>query len=760
MSIRDEEALEYHASGRPGKLEITPTKPFTTARDLSLAYTPGVSVPVRRIADDPDASYDYTSRGNLVAVVSNGTAVLGLGNVGAAAAKPVMEGKAVLFKKFADIDAFDIEVDAAEVDRFCEAVRPLEATFGGINLEDIHAPDCFEIEQRLGASMNIPVFHDDQHGTAIISGAAFLNALELAGKRIEDVRVVFSGAGSAAIACARLYISLGVREENILMTDSRGVLHTGRTDGMNPHKAAFARETSARSLADAVRGADVFVGVSVGGVLTPEMLQTMNESPIVFAMANPDPEIDYDLATRTRPDAIVATGRSDYPNQVNNVLGFPYVFRGALDVRASAVNEPMKRAAVQALADLAKEEVPESVSAAYGDERFHFGRDYIIPKPFDARVLLRVAPAVARAAMETGVARRPIEDFRAYEAQLASLFHPSTGIVRRLMERARRAPKRVVLPEGEQPKILKACEILRGERVAEPVLLGRPDRIRAELHRHGIHLDDVEIVHPEADERFERYAQTFWRLRQRRGVTETVARQAMRSPNTFGLMMVREGDADGLVSGLTTNYPDAVRPAMQIIGRSPETTTVCGMYIVMQRNRVRLFADATMNIEPDAAGLADIAVSVAEEAKRLDIEPRVAMLSFSNFGSAPSPTSEKVADATERVKRARPDLTVDGEMQVDTAVSGWLRRYTFPFCELDADANVFVFPDLNSGNIGYKLVHRLGGAEVIGPLLIGMDKPVHVLQRDTDINSIVNLAAATVVDAQAAERDGGARGRP
>ena len=748
MSIRKQDALRYHEFPRPGKIEVTPTKPFATSLDLSLAYTPGVAEPCKEIQKDPDAVAKYTARQNLVAVLSNGTAVLGLGNIGPLAGKPVMEGKGVLFKKFAGIDVFDIEVDALDVETFCTVAKALEPTFGGINLEDIAAPECFEIEERLRKEMGIPVFHDDQHGTAIISAAALVNALELVHKRIEDVRVVVSGAGAAAVACANLYVSLGVRLENVLMVDSRGVIYEGRTERMNRYKEKFARPTAARTLADAMKGADVFIGVSAAGVLKKEMVASMADNPIVFAMANPDPEITWEDATSVRTDVIMATGRSDYPNQVNNVLGFPFIFRGALDVWATAITEEMKKAAVMALAKLAREEVPKRVMAAYGNRALKYGREYIIPKPFDKRVLTRVAPAVARAAIESGVARRPIEDWGAYNTRLEALLDPSQEVMRDIIRKAKTAPKRIVFPEGDDITILRACEVLVAEGIARPVLLGSQAEIRAAIASHDIRLEEVEIIDPGESAAFDGYVQTHYETRQRKGLTLARARTEMKRRTTYAMMMVHTGDADGCVSGLSKAYPDTIRPALQIVGVQDGVHRVSGMYMVVQRNRVHFFADTTVNVDPTAEELAEIAVNVADTVKGLDIEPRVAMLSFSNFGSAPYPQSVKVAKATALVRERRPDLVVDGEMQVDIALDAESRAEAYPFSTLEGEANVFIFPDLNSGNIGYKLMKHLAGAEIVGPILMGMARPVNVLHREADVSNVVNMAAITVVKAQ------------
>jgi len=748
MASRRQEALDYHAEGRPGKVAVIPTKPVGTQRDLSLAYSPGVAEPCKAIAADPEEVFRYTARGNLVAVVSNGTAVLGLGNLGPLGAKPVMEGKAVLFKRFADIDVFDLEVaseNADDIIRFCELLEP---TVGGINLEDIRAPECFYIEEALRERLQIPVFHDDQHGTAIISGAALLNALELTGKAIDEVRVVFSGAGAAAIATAEHYVRLGVRRENILMCDSQSVLHVGRTEAMDPYKARFLRETPHRTLAEALVGADVFVGLSVGGIVTREMVATMADRPIIFALANPDPEILPEDVLAVRDDAIIATGRTDYPNQVNNVLGFPFIFRGALDVRARAINEEMKMAATRALAALAKQDVPEAVAAAYGQTTFRFGPDYVIPKPFDPRVLLWVAPAVAEAAMRTGVARREI-DLEAYRLQLEARLGRTREVMRDIMLKARRDPRRIVYPEGEHERLIRAAVRCAEEGIARPILLGRPDRIRSKAEALGADLSRIEILDPASDEgRLERYTERLYRRRQRKGLTLAEARERIRLPIYFACMMVLEGDADGLVAGEETSYPETIRPALEVIGTAPAVNHVAGLYMMIFQHDLMFFADTTVNIDPDEETLSEIALLSAAFVERLGIEPHMAMLSFSNFGSARHPQSDVVRRAVERVKALRPELIVDGEMQADTAVVPEILRDLFPFSTLQERANVLIFPDLNSANIAYKLLTRLGGAEAIGPILLGMDKPVHVLQRGSTAADIVNLTAIAVVDAQ------------
>jgi len=753
MADIDNEALEYHAEGRPGKIEVVPTKPTATQRDLALAYTPGVAKPCLEIAKNPEDVYKYTSKGNLVAVITNGTAVLGLGAIGAAAGKPVMEGKGVLFKRFADIDVFDLELDTRDTEAFINAVKLLEPTFGGINLEDIAAPECFEIEDRLKAAMKIPVFHDDQHGTAIISAAALINALEVARKDIGNVKVVISGAGAAAMACLRLYIKLGLRKENVILSDSKGVIYKGRTAAMTPYKEEFAADTAARTLPDAMNGADVFIGLSAGGTVTPDMVRSMAPNPIVFAMANPDPEIGYDEAVAARHDVIMATGRSDFPNQVNNVLGFPFIFRGALDCRATTINDEMKLAASHALAALAKEEVPDSVLRAYGSERFSFGREYLIPKPFDYRVLLNVPVAVARAAAETGVAQEPIADYDAYRRRLEQLLGRSRGLMHNLYDLAKRNPKRIVFPEGDQEKIVRAAKILIDEGMAHPILLVKNEAELAPLlKKFNVDVSKVTVCDVAKHEKLEQYAERFVDLRARRGVTLTDARRILNSRNYFAMMMLEMGDADGVIAGLRAYYPATIRPALQILKPKPGVKHVSGAYLLMFKNRVVILADTTVNIDPDAEQLAEIAAQTAETARRFNLEPRIAMISFSNFGSTIDKNSQKVADAVQILKRRRPDLIVEGEMQADTAVVPFIASADYPWSAIQGDANVLVFANLDAANAAYKLLWRLGNAEAIGPILQGMAKPVHVLQRGVDVNDIVNMAAIAVVDAQEAER--------
>ncbi len=748
--IRKQDALDYHSLGRRGKIEVVPAKPLLTQRDLSLAYSPGVAEPCLEIAKDPDKVYDYTARGNLVAVITNGTAVLGLGDIGPAASKPVMEGKGCLFKKFADIDVFDIELNCKDPDAVVATVAALEPTFGGINLEDIKAPECFYIEEQLKKRLQIPVFHDDQHGTAIISGAALLNALLLQRKKMDEIKVVVNGAGASAIACANFYISLGVKRENLTLVDSIGVIYQGRDHGMNVYKQAFARATTARSLADALHGADVFLGCSKAGLVTPDMVASMAERPIVFALANPDPEIGYQQARAVRSDLIMATGRSDYPNQVNNVLGFPFIFRGALDVRAREINEAMKVAASQALAELAKQDVPESVAEAYGTSSFRFGPDYIIPKPFDSRVLWWVAPAVARAAIESGVARIKL-DLDEYTESLKRRVGGSHTVLRRIVVKARQSPRRIVFPEGDQPRVLRACRQILDEEFALPILLGSAKAITAAAQQldMGDLISRVEIVSPREHEHYERYIDEYFSLRQRKGVTRELARRIMGRRNPFGMMMVKLGDADGLVSGLTMSFPDTIRPALQIVGMRAGVKHATGMYLgILKNGDVKFFADATVNIDPDAETLAEIAVQVSDAVREFDITPRVAMISFANFGSVKHPEAEKVARATELVRKLRPGLEIDGEVQVVVALQPEFLKQNFPFTRLEGEPNVLVFPNLSSGNVAYKLMGTLGGAVTIGPILLGIQAPITVLPRNAPVETVVNMTAFTVAKAQ------------
>lgn len=751
----DKDALDYHSQHPPGKVEVVSSKPCNTDRALSLAYSPGVAAPCKEIFKDPDKVYDYTTKGNLVAVITNGTAVLGLGDIGPLAGKPVMEGKGILFKQFANINVFDLELNCRTVDEFCNTVKALEPTFGGINLEDIKAPECFEIEERLKKEMNIPVFHDDQHGTAIISGAALINACEITGRKMSEVKVVMNGAGAASISCARIFIALGVNPKNLIMCDSKGVIYKGRTEGMNRYKAEFAVETNARTLADALVGADCFVGLSVAGAVTPEMLKTMAPRPLVFAMANPDPEIDPPTAKATRPDVIMATGRSDYPNQVNNVLGFPAIFRGALDVRATQINDEMKLAAVYALAKLAREDVPEKVSAAYGGQHFSFGPEYIIPKPFDPRVLLWVAPAVAKAAMDSGVARRPIEDFQAYRDQLEAFQGAKTSFVRSVMHRVKNQaraknekPPLIIFPEGSSSKVLKAMQVILREEIIRPVLLGYPAHVRERIEELGLHeLKDIPIVQPSQHPRYKEYVDTLWQMRQRKGVMWREAERLMANPDYFAAMAVHLGDADGMVTGATQNYADCVRPILEIIGAG-RRRTASGLNLVLFKNKMMFFADTAVNVNPTAEQIATIAIHAARVAEYFRIQPRIAMLSYTNFRSK-GENPLKMRQAAEIVKKHYPHYIVDGEMQADTAVNPEIVERIFPFCEVKNGANILIFPNLDAGNISYKLVQQLGGAEVIGPFLMGVKRPANVLQRTCTVDDIVNTTALTALEAQA-----------
>jgi malate dehydrogenase (oxaloacetate-decarboxylating)(NADP+) len=763
-AARDRDALEYHRSAPAGKVEVRSSKPCQTDKALALAYSPGVAAPCKEIAKNPEKVYEYTTKGNLVAVITNGTAVLGLGDIGPLAGKPVMEGKGVLFKQFANINVFDLELNAKGVDEFCAAVKALEPTFGGINLEDIKAPECFEIEERLKREMRIPVFHDDQHGTAIISGAALLNACELTGRKMSDVKVVMNGAGAASISCARIFMALGVQPKNLMMCDSKGVVYKGRTEGMNRYKAEFAVETSARTLSDALKGADCFVGLSVAGAVTPEMLKTMAPKPLIFAMANPDPEIDPPAARQVRPDAIIATGRSDYPNQVNNVLGFPFIFRGALDVRATQINEEMKLAAVHALAKLAREDVPERVSSAYGGQQFEFGPDYIIPKPFDPRVLLWVTPAVAKAAMESGVAQQPIGDLTAYRERLEALQGAKTSFVRQVINRVRaqsrsatetgrrggRSNQRPVIyfPEGSSSKVLKAVQTVLDEEIISPVLLGYPDQVKARIDELGLDdLKSVQIIHPTQHPRFKEYIDRLFEMRQRKGVMWREAERLMSNPDYFAAMAVHMGDADGLVTGATRNYAECVTPILEVIGPG-RRRVASGLNVVLFKDKMLFFADTTVNIDPTAEQCATIAIHAARVAEYFKIQPRIAMLSYTNFRSKGA-NPQKMRLATEIVKKQYPHYIVDGEMQADTAVNPEIVERIFPFCEVKNGANILVFPNLDSGNIAYKLVQQLGGAEVIGPFLMGVKKPANVLQRTCTVDDIINTIALTALQSQA-----------
>ena len=753
--LRREQALEYHASGRPGKIEVVPTKEAKTQRDLSLAYSPGVAEPCKEIHENIEEVYKYTAKGNLVAVITNGTAVLGLGDIGPEASKPVMEGKGVLFKIFADIDVFDIEINEKDPEKFVQIVKALEPTFGGINLEDIKAPECFYIEQQLKEQMKIPVMHDDQHGTAIISGAALLNALELQKKKIDRVRFVVNGAGAAAMACVQLYVALGARYENFIMFDKDGVLHEGRTD-LDDTRKKFAVKKSDSTLAKAMRDADVFLGLSIGGVVTQEMVKSMAKNPIVFAMANPDPEITYEDATAVRKDIIMATGRTDYPNQVNNVLGFPYIFRGALDVRATKINEAMKLAAVKALAELAKTAVPDIVNLAYNQSSMSFGPEYIIPKPLDPRLLSTVAPAVAKAAVESGVAQKPIQNWDAYTLQLNKRLGLDNQLIRIIGNKARRDPKRLVFAEADNQKVLKAASIIYDDGIAYPILLGDPIKIKAIAEEHNIDLTDIPIIDSRSDEqeaKREFYGELFFKKRQRKGFNHYESIKIMKDRNHFGCMMVETGDADAMLSGLTKNYAEAIRPALQIIGTEEGVKKIAGMYLLLTKRGPIFLADTTVNFNPNAEELADIAMMVAKEVRNFNITPRIAMLSYSNFGSSDSPEAKIVAEATRILKQRNPSLIVDGEMQASMAFNKEILKDNYGFSDLvDEDVNVLIFPNLTSGNVAYNLLKEIGGADAIGPILLGLKKPVHVLQLGSSVRSIINMALVAVVDAQLKSR--------
>jgi malate dehydrogenase (oxaloacetate-decarboxylating)(NADP+) len=749
--LRKEQALEYHASGRPGKIEVVPTKEAKTQRDLSLAYSPGVAEPCKEIFNNVEDVYKYTAKGNLVAVISNGTAVLGLGDIGPEASKPVMEGKGVLFKIFADIDVFDIEINEKDPEKFVQIVKALEPTFGGINLEDIKAPECFYIEQQLKQQMNIPVMHDDQHGTAIISGAALLNALELQKKKIEKVRFVVNGAGAAAMACTQLYVALGAKYENFTLFDKDGVLHEGRTD-LDAIRKKFAVKRSDLTLDKAMKDADVFLGLSVGNVVTQDMVKSMAKNPIVFAMANPDPEISYEDAIAVRKDIIMATGRTDYPNQVNNVLGFPYIFRGALDVRATQINEAMKLAAVKALAELAKSAVPDIVNMAYNQTNMSFGPEYIIPKPLDPRLLSTVAPAVAKAAVETGVAQKKITNWDAYILELNKRLGLDNQLLRVIGNKARRDPKRLVFAEADNQKILKAASIIYDEGVAYPILLGDPIKINRIAEEYNIDITDLPIIDPRSDEMESKrdfYGELFFKKRQRRGFNHYESLKIMKDRNHFGCMMVETGDADAMLSGLTKNYAEAIRPALQIIGTEEGVKKIAGMYLLLTKKGPLFLADTTVNFNPTAEELADIAMMVAKEVRNFNVTPRIAMLSYSNFGSSDSPEAKLVAEATRILKQRNPSLVVDGEMQGSMAFNKEILRDNYPFSELvDEDVNILIFPNLTAGNVAYNLLKEVGGADAIGPILLGLKKPVHVLQLGSTVRSIINMALVAVVDAQ------------
>lgn len=748
---RKQEALDYHSKGRKGKIAVVPTKPYTSQRDLSLAYSPGVAEPCLEIADQTKKVFDYTAKGNLVAVISNGTAVLGLGDIGPEASKPVMEGKGLLFKIFADIDVFDIEVSAKEVDRFVETVKNIAPTFGGINLEDIAAPEAFEIEKRLKEELDIPVMHDDQHGTAIISSAALLNALEISGKKIEEAKIVVSGAGASAISCASLYLALGANPANLIMCDSKGVIKHSRGE-LDSYKSKFANEVAANTLEEAMVGADVFLGLSRANLVSKKMVQSMAENCIVFALANPDPEIPYADAISSRKDIIMATGRSDHPNQVNNVLGFPFIFRGALDVHATAINEAMKLAAVQAIADLAKEIVPEEVNIAYKEKTLSFGPEYIIPKPLDHRLITAVAPAVAKAAMESGVARTPIKDWDKYTAELEQRLGLDNKIVTNLVDRAKKDPKRVVFAEADNYKILKAAQIVKDEGIAKPILLGKVERIKQLIDTYELDLDDVPIIDPRSsgqEQLRNKYAQHFYEMRQRKGYTLHESRKIMRERNYFGTAMVRWGEADAFISGLTRNYPDTLKPALQIIGSSSKYKTLAGMYILNTKRGPLFLADTTINFNPTVDDLVNITVLTAEAIRGFKLKPRVAMLGYSNFGSSKGEDTLKVQQAVARLHKEHPDIIVDGEIQANFALNKELTEEIFPFSLLAKHrVNTLIFPNLAAGNIAYKLLQEMSDIEAMGPVLLGMRRPVHVVQLGSSVREIVNMVTIAAVDAQ------------
>ncbi|WP_293311159.1 NADP-dependent malic enzyme [Pedobacter sp. UBA5917] len=750
---RKQDALDYHSQGRPGKIQVVPTKPTTSQRDLTLAYSPGVAEPCLKIANNKEDVYKYTAKGNLVAVISNGTAVLGLGNIGPEAGKPVMEGKGLLFKIFSDIDVFDLELDTENVDDFVKIVKALEPTFGGINLEDIKAPECFEIERRLKQEMNIPVMHDDQHGTAIISGAALLNACEIQKKKIDKIQVVVSGAGAAAVSCSKMYLSLGVKKENLVMFDINGLIDIHRTD-LDDIRMGFATTRKIANIGEAMKGADVFIGLSAANVISPEMLTGMAKNPIVFAMANPDPEIAYELAIKTRKDLIMATGRSDYPNQVNNVLGFPYIFRGALDVRATSINEAMKIAAVRAIAELAKKSVPEAVNLAYNARNLKFGKDYIIPKPVDFRLITEVSTAVAKAAIESGVARKIITDWDAYNEELRKRLGLDDAIMRAVTTKAKMAPKRVVFAEADNYKILKAAQIVKDDNIAIPILLGNKDKIQAIIDEHALELEGVEIIDQmQNPDKTKQYAEALFNKRQRKGVSSMRdATKLLRDRNYYGASMVEFGEADAMISGLTKNYAATIKPALQVIGVKPGVKRVAGMYMMMTKKGPVFFGDTTVNVDPTAEELVDITLLIDKSVKQFNIKPRIALLSYSNFGSNDGVTPNKVRETVNLLHKNHPEIVVDGEMQGNFAINNELLKDNFPFSTLaDAPANTLVFPNLESGNIAYKLLQELGGAEAVGPILLGLNKPVHIVQLGSSVREIVNMVTIAVVDVQAKE---------
>jgi malate dehydrogenase (oxaloacetate-decarboxylating)(NADP+) len=749
-NTRKQDALDYHANGRPGKIQVVPTKPTNSQRDLTLAYSPGVAEPCLQIADNVDDVYKYTAKGNLVGVITNGTAVLGLGNIGPEASKPVMEGKGLLFKIYADIDVFDLEVNAKTVDEFVAIVKALEPTFGGINLEDISAPTCFEIERRLKAEMKIPVMHDDQHGTAIISGAALINACEIQGKKLDKIKMVVSGAGAAAVSCSKIYLSLGVKKENLVMFDIGGLITTGRAD-LDDMRMQFATERKdIKTLADAMKGADVFIGLSAGNVVNPDMLKQMAKNPIVFAMANPVPEIDYDIAVKTRKDILMATGRADFPNQVNNVLGFPYIFRGALDVRATAINEEMKIAAVKAIAEMAKKPVPEAINLAYNTNNLKFGRDYIIPKPMDQRLITEVSSAVAKAAIDSGVARKPIADWDAYREQLRLRIGADDRLLRNIANKAKQNPKRVVFAEADNYKILRAAQIVREENIATPILLGNEARIKKIIKESDLELDGVEIIDPREDcANFNEYAEYLYNKRQRRGITLSESMKMIHQRNYYGACMVQFGKADALISGLTKDYVSTIKPALQIIGTEEGVNRVAGMYMMLTKKGPVFIGDATVNVNPTVQELVDITILIEHSVKQFNIKPRIAVLSYSNFGSNEGAIPEKTRETVRILHQKFPDMVVDGDMQANFALNSSLLADNFPFSTLNgAPANTLIFPNLESGNIAYKLLQEIGGAEAVGPILLGLKKSVHVLQLGSSVREIVNMVTIAVVDAQ------------
>lgn len=754
IKIRKEDALNFHTQGQPGKIEVVPTKPLATQMDLALAYSPGVAEPCKEIAENKEDVYKYTAKGNLVGVISNGTAVLGLGNIGPEASKPVMEGKGVLFKKFAGIDVFDIEINEEDPDKFIQIVKSLEPTFGGINLEDIKAPESFKIERELKEQMNIPIMHDDQHGTAIISAAALINALEIVDKKIEEITIVVNGAGAAAIACTKIYLSLGAKKENIIMCDSKGVISTFR-DNLDESKLQFATSKKLETLEQAINGADFFLGLSVADILTEENIKSMATDPIVFALANPNPEIAYELAVASRKDIIMATGRSDHPNQVNNVLGFPYIFRGALDVRATIINEEMKLAAVHALAALTKETVPDLVNKAYGNSAIKFGKDYLIPKPLDPRLITTISPAVAKAAIDSGVAKAPITDWNAYELELQERIGIDQKLISRVISRARKDPKRVVFAEAHDLRILKAAQTVKDEGIGFPILLGKRSLVKELIEENHLDLEDCPIYDTyEEEEKIKEYAQFYYEKRKRKGLTLYDATKQMRDRNVFGAMLVEKGEADGMVSGLTKDYPKTILPALQIIGMEDEVNRVAGMYIVITKKGAFFFADTTVNVNPSAEALLDIIGMTARGVKFFDIEPRMAVLSYSNFGSSKGEIPEKAQKAVNMAKEKYPELIIEGDIQANVAMDTNIQKETYPFSALaEKGANTLIFPNLTSGNIAYKLLMEMGGAETIGPILLGMKKPVHILQLGSSVRDIVNMVAITVVDAQSYDQN-------